>query len=405
MLESAREQTDSLFVLPQDVVFPTDLFPLLLLVAHPQVGDFGLEVKDAEGLRALRQVFGQQWEDADEDSLAYRLGKALAKRGYLVARDSLPPPQLSFDAPGIYRLQHASLLFRSESSAVITDPQFAFATEQSWIGQHSLPAVDAILISHSHGDHFCPVSLMHFPRDTPIVVPRVAARSMLAEDMAHLLREAGFTKVIEAGWHESLTFGDIAVRTYPFYGEQPWITFGSPVEAFRNVGNTYVVQSAGTTSWFLIDSGHEHGHSMSDVCREVVETHGRIDLVLSNLRIFRWHSGQIDGTGRYLFCFPLDKLAAPSTWPDDQLMTFTPAEMRHFLRQAQPTYFLPYAHWWQPREAGPHVVDEVRNEDEMLQAVRGDGADALRCTELLRWNVGSRARIEGSRITIQQPSR
>ncbi|MCA9672579.1 MAG: hypothetical protein KC503_43595, partial [Myxococcales bacterium] len=42
MLESAREQTDSLFVLPQDVVFPTDLFPLLLLVAHPQVGDFGL---------------------------------------------------------------------------------------------------------------------------------------------------------------------------------------------------------------------------------------------------------------------------------------------------------------------------------------------------------------------------
>jgi L-ascorbate metabolism protein UlaG (beta-lactamase superfamily) len=251
------------------------------------------------------------------------------------------------DEPGIYRLQHASLLFRSQSTRIIVAPVFC-PFENYWLDALDVPVVDAILISHSHGDHFCPLTLMHYPNDVTIIVPRVEMPSMLCPDMASLLRDAGFTNVIDAPWYSKQTVGDIQIGIYPFYGEQPWLTFCSPLAGFRNAGNTYVVDVDGLKTWFLIDSGTEHGSSMKEVCARVRAEEGEIDVVMSNLREFPWHPAQIDGSGRYLFCFPMERLENPEQWPHGRLMTFGPLGMREFLTELGAKHFFPYAHWWHP---------------------------------------------------------
>ena len=106
-----------------------------------------------------------------------------------------------------------------------------------------LPDIDAVVISHSHEDHFCPASLMFFPSDTPIIIPNVKKPSMLCVDMAAILKSCGFTNIIEADWYSSHVVGDITLHAYPFYGEQPWLNFYSPIPGFRNQGNTFVAVS------------------------------------------------------------------------------------------------------------------------------------------------------------------
>jgi len=114
---------------------------------------------------------------------------------------------------------------------------------------------------------------------------------------------------------------------------------------------------------------------------------GRIDIVMSNLRTFTWHPRQIDGSGRYLFCFPESALSRPETWPTGT-MTLGPRGVHELLSILEPRWFLPYAHWWHPRERSPHVVDPRHSEADLLAAVRDSGGPLV--TELRPWQVGDR---------------
>ncbi|MDC0669472.1 MBL fold metallo-hydrolase, partial [Nannocystis radixulma] len=313
----ARDE-ESPYVLPRALVFPEEFYPMCFEIPRLDApGDddvFALEIMDEADLRALAPVMSGEWQDAHRDDTAHRLGCEFVEHGLL--RPVVPDRErrIDFDRPGIFRLQHASLLFRSESSAVIADPQFSYATSHSWLHSGEYPNIDAVLISHSHADHFCLASLLRFPKNTAIVVPRVERASLLSPPMAEILRAAGFTNVIDAEWFSEHVFGDIRVTVYPFYGEQPWLTFASPDPHLRNWGNTYLVEANGVKTWFLIDSGQEFGRSMLDLCGRVRQEHGHIDVVMSNLREFTWSPSQIDGSGRYLYCFPTEIVLDPQRW-------------------------------------------------------------------------------------------
>ena len=151
--------------------------------------------------------------------------------------------------PAIHRLQHASVLYRAGQSGVLVDPHlhssYRSASIRSDIYRDQLTnKVDAILISHCHEDHFSLATLLTFPLETPIVVPKVPRSSIICPNLERMLRSSGFRNVIVADWHSSpLIFGDIRVHALPFYGEQP-LRFELPSHAdLRNWGNTYLVET------------------------------------------------------------------------------------------------------------------------------------------------------------------
>ncbi len=383
MLARARAEHASPFVLPGDVVFCEDRYPIEAVFLGHGHEQATLTIEDADGLQQLRQVLSGEWRDLPEASEARELAGGLQDLGSLAQ----PPPALACERPGIYRLQHASVLYRSASgTGVMVDPVSGF-NEPSWISPHAVAGVDAVLVSHSHGDHFEPLTLMQFPRDTTIVVPQVPRASMLCPDMAAILRDAGFTNVIAAPWFSRVRIKDVDVHIYPSYGEQPWVSFAAPVADLRNHGNTYVVEVDGCKSWLLVDSGQEHGHAMTELCEAVLRDVGSIDIVMSNLRTFAWHPRQIDGSGRYLLCFPESVLGRPDRWPTGT-MTLGPAGVHDLLSILEPRWFLPYAHWWQPLERTPHAVDSASSEADLLAAVRDSGGPLV--TELQPWQVGDR---------------
>lgn len=379
----ARARTDEAnpFVLPTDVVFPGARYPIqAIFTAGEQAA---LAIEDARALQVVRQVVSGEWRDLPGACEARALAAELHELGVLAE----PTPELDCERPGIYRLQHASVLYRSASgTGILVDPVAGLA-EPGWISPLAVAGVDAVLVSHSHADHFEPLTLMQLPRATTIVVPQVPRCSMLCPDMAGILRDAGFENVIAAPWFSRVRIKDIDVRVYPFYGEQPWLSFAAPVADLRNHGNTYVVEMDGCSSWLLVDSGQEYGHAMVELCERVLRDVGRIDVVMSNLRTFSWHPRQIDGSGRYLFCFPEHVLSRPDTWPTGT-MTLGARGVRDLLSILEPRWFLPYAHWWQPRERSSHAVDPSHSEADLLGAV-GEGGGPL-VTELHSWQVGDR---------------
>src|SRR5262249_24326176 len=160
-----------------------------------------------------------------------------------------------------------------------------YGLDDSFVRAQFEGLVDAILISHSHRDHWHLPTLMTFPRDTVIVVPKAARASMLCPDFEKTLRALGFTRIISLGWYDPpVQVGDLEIHAFPFYGEQPLLREAPRHPGLRNHGNTYVVRHASYTSWFLIDSGNDWMGRMVEVAGEVKSRFGCIDLLLSNLK-------------------------------------------------------------------------------------------------------------------------
>ncbi len=121
-------------------------------------------------------------------------------------------------------LGHAALMYRQRDRFFWFDPWLMpwFAESPSpspWTSL--LPQPAAVFLTHDHDDHVDPRTLLHVPKDVPVLVPSRKNRTALYFDYPSLLRALGFTQVIELAHGESWKFEGGEVVSVPFFGEDP----------------------------------------------------------------------------------------------------------------------------------------------------------------------------------------
>lgn len=150
----------------------------------------------------------------------------------------------------VVHLGHAALLYRQRDQFFLFDPWlipwFAESPVPSlWGGL--LPRPAAVFLTHDHDDHVDPRTLLHMPKDIPVVIPSRRNRRALFYDYLSLSRELGFSHVMELAHGETWTFDGGAVVSVPFFGEDP-----CDLEMPRNC---YLIADRGTNTLVHADSG------------------------------------------------------------------------------------------------------------------------------------------------------
>lgn len=150
----------------------------------------------------------------------------------------------------VVHLGHAALLYRQRDQYLLFDPWlmpwFAESPVPSLWGE-LIPRPAAVFLTHDHDDHVDPRTLLHVPKEIPIVVPSRRNRKALYYDYPALLRELGFTQIVELAHGESWAFEGGAVVSVPFFGEDP-----CDIEMPRNC---YLITDRGRNILVHVDSG------------------------------------------------------------------------------------------------------------------------------------------------------
>jgi len=180
----------------------------------------------------------------------------------------------------LVHLGHAALLYRQQSQMLLFDPWLL-----PWFAESSVPSLwgpllpkpAAVFLTHDHDDHVDPRTLLHLPKETPIIVPSRRNRKKLHYDYLGLLREMGFGRVVELAHGERWDFEGGAVISVPFYGEDP-----CDLEMPRNC---YLIHDRGQNILVHADSGPtNNGRSAlkEDIIQQLVSKYGPIALVLAS---------------------------------------------------------------------------------------------------------------------------
>jgi L-ascorbate metabolism protein UlaG (beta-lactamase superfamily) len=293
---------------------------------------------------------------------------------------------------GIVRLQHASFLLKTSKARIIVDPHFVSGySSHLQYASHMLPQdfctlVDAVLITHSHADHYHLPSLMMFPRDMMIIVPQ-SIESILSPDFSGELRSLGFKNVIELDWYsDPVCIGDIEISALPFYGEQP-LRYQYPRDKnLRNWGNSYFFRTPFFNAFCLIDSGSDADGSMLQVAEFVKQQFGRVDVILSNLHEFYVGVGcgdpfYVTGNGHYWLSLTTDQIAELPKMSGD-LLTLGVEGVSEICRITCAKSFLPYSHLWS--EIGTNPPNELTLLEEL--ATKTGVRDSQ--TKINSWRIG-----------------
>jgi len=305
------------------------------------------------------------------------------------------------DRPGIYRREHASLLVRSRTSAVLLDPLFMHTMGMkplrrapSAVGSDVL---DAIAITHSHGDHWhLPSILAAAPSaDTTVIVPRVPRRSLLT---SHVFDEelalVGQRRHV-AEWHSTMTVGDIRIDVLPFYGEQPCAEPPGPPPGLRSFGNCYRFETPDFSAIALVDSGRDPDGDLVDVVRRSSELRGPPDVVLACMRNFP--SPFFGGLGHYWAALPFARLRELFDQFRRGTLPFTTAGTEGLVDVCAASgarYFLPYADGFEA--VGAPISDigwgmREPAEAERIAVLERRLREAGLHAEARTWNPGDRA--------------
>lgn len=273
-------------------------------------GGTGRSLAVGAGLAGDLAAWIGEWQRAarrPRDPAAAALFDALDAAGAFT-----PPVAGRDDAEDISRgrvtfLGHATVLVDTGRTRVLIDPFFLPRAPDA--GYRPLPfprwSVDAILITHSHPDHFHPGTLLRFGPDVPILVPEVARESALSVDMARRLRELGFRRVETVGWWDERTIGDARITALPFYGEQPTADDVLHPE-LRNAGNVWSVAAAGRRIAFCADSGRDAAGDTRAVAAEDRRRSGPLDALFCGYRSWTLYPIQYVATSvaRYALFVP-----------------------------------------------------------------------------------------------------
>jgi hypothetical protein len=232
----------------------------------------------------------------------------------------------------IVHLGHAALLYRQRDDFFLFDPWLL-----PWFAESSLPSLwgsllpkpAVVFLTHDHDDHVDPRTLLHVPKDTPIVVPSRRNRKRLYYDYGSLLRELGFSRIVELAHGECWPFEGGMVLAVPFYGEDP-----CDLELPRNC---YLISDRGQNILLHADSGPTNdGRSplKERIIAQLVDRYGPIPLVFASqqqLLELRSHAAYAP-------------LSHPGKWLDvGENGYLTNAYLAELCRTAQAKRFVSYA--------------------------------------------------------------
>jgi L-ascorbate metabolism protein UlaG (beta-lactamase superfamily) len=275
--------------------------------------------------------------------------------------DLAPDPRLA--EADLTFLGHNTVVVRSRTMRVIVDPFLlaggsVYPVDYQPFQVRDLGPIDAVLITHSHRDHFDAASLLQFPADTRILVPRVERETLLAVAIEQRLRELGFTNVSVLDWGQSAMVGDIEVYALPFYGEQPTETEVLHPEV-RNMGNTYLVRTPTFSSMFLADSRRDGQGDAKQVAVKTRTEQGPVDVVFSGYRGWLTYPAQLlfSSIARFLLFVP------PPIWGVRQQLMSSPEEAVDIAECWGARYLVPYADggapWHWGIGLGPRLDEEA----------------------------------------------
>ncbi|WP_448191602.1 MBL fold metallo-hydrolase [Azospirillum sp. sgz301742] len=295
--------------LKPDLLYPD---PALVVPTALSVSDAATErratVALPPGLVPELAAWISEWQVAAQPP---RTGPARALFDRLEAAGAFTPVTAEApvpDAPLTF-VGHATVLVNSGRTRILVDPFLLPGDPAHARGYRPMPQtrwpVDAILITHSHPDHFHPGTLLRFAPDTRILVPEVARESALSIAMAARLRELGFRRVETLGWHAQTMIGDCRVTALPFHGEQPSAAEVLHPEV-RNAGNLYLVEAGGRRYAFAADAGRDALGDTRAVAQAACLTHGPANVVFCGYRNWAVYPAQLVGSSvtRYALFVP-----------------------------------------------------------------------------------------------------
>lgn len=151
-------------------------------------------------------------------------------------------------------LGHASFLLQGAGVSLLVDPVFAahcgpvpipslYRKVPTPCGIEDLPAIDAVLITHTHYDHLDLATLRKLGMETPILI---------AEGHAGWMKRKGFSQVRELAWHETTEIApNVRVTATPAQH------FTARTAMDRNLGHWcgWLIEGAGCKLWHAGDSG------------------------------------------------------------------------------------------------------------------------------------------------------
>ena len=229
-------------------------------------------------------------------------------------------------------LGHAALMYRQRDWFFWFDPWL-----MPWFAESPVPSLwtsllpppVAVFLTHDHDDHVDPRTLLHLPKDVPVIVPSRKNRKTWHFDYLSLMRELGFTNVLELAHGESWKFDGGEVVSVPFFGEDP-CDLALP-------RNCYLISDRGHNTLVHADSGPTNdGHSAiaDGVIARLVEQHGPIATVyasqqqLKEIRSYAAHAS----------------LSHPGKWLEVGENGFlTNHYLSELMQHAQATLFVSYA--------------------------------------------------------------
>jgi L-ascorbate metabolism protein UlaG (beta-lactamase superfamily) len=326
------------------------------------------------------------------DTDGRELFDAFVECGVVVESDRSLPAFAPQGLPGVYRLQHASLLYRTEKTGILVDPHLHSSYRDPHISDihrdHLQGKVDAILISHFHEDHWFLSTLLTFPLDTLIVVPKVAQPTIICGDMQRILQDIGFRNVIVREWYgDPILVGDVEIHVLPFFGEQPLRYEPAKHPDIRNWGNTYIVSTKQYISWFLIDSGSDVRGSMIEVAEYVRRTFQRIDIVLSNLRPFHVNGPRYINNGLNWLTLGASQICNLKSMIS-HCITLAPSGVAEVCKTVNARFYLPYAHWW-GNVGSTGVIGEGGLSEEALIVILENHLRRIGAgTKIVPWHIG-----------------
>ena len=347
-------------------------------------------VLDCDDFAAARE----QLEGLDEEALA------IIADAYAVA--SPPETWPAIGQPGVYRREHASLVIQTEQATLVTDPQgfvAAWTTDNGAYPGDPTPRPQArVLLTHTHDDHFSIPSILSWcDEDTPVVVPRVARPSLLAEDVAGLLR-AGEQACESPAWHSRFREGDVEIEVLPFYGEQPTRVLPMRDRDARNWGNCYRFDLGDYSLAILVDSGVDPTGSMIEALGRSVAEHGPIDILMSCCVEFP----EAVNPGLPEYCLMVPFAALRELAAQRASMTLGPRGIAEACAVTGARYFLPYAHGFAGLGRMPISLEGAMGEPELLAQIEDVLSARGATTRVVPWNPGDRMRWSEGEVVVDQ---